>query len=147
MRFDTRETKLVKTAAWLQRGVGLPAAIFVITLLSLIATAIYQLVAQNAQTYQEQINLTRAFYAAESGAGFAMNALFSPEDYPLYSGRPESCADFPRTYEFTVAGLNQCSATVSCESINIASVVYLTLTSVGSCDGVSRIVQLRTSYD
>ena len=77
-----------------QRGIGLPAAIFVITLLAVITAAIYQLLGQNAQTYQEQINLTRAFYAAESGAGFAMNSLFAPEDYPLFLEQPASCADW-----------------------------------------------------
>ena len=136
-----------------QRGIGLPAAIFVITLLAVITAAIYQLLGQNAQTYQEQINLTRAFYAAESGTGFAMNSLFAPEDYPLFLEQPASCADwdtgkgFPRLYEFTVDGLNKCSAIVSCEDVAVSGVVYPTFTSVGKCDGVSRIVQIRTSYD
>jgi MSHA biogenesis protein MshP len=136
-----------------QRGIGLPAAIFVITLLAVITAAIYQLLGQNAQMYQEQINLTRAFYAAESGAGFAMNSLFAPEDYPVFPDQPASCVDwdvgqrFPRLYEFTVDGLNRCSATVSCEDVTVGSVVYPTFTSVGKCDGVSRIVQIRTSYD
>ena len=136
-----------------QRGFGLPAAIFVITLLTLITTAVYQLVGQNAQTYQEQINLTRAFYAAETGAGFAMNSLFPPEDYPEFLAQPASCSDwgvgeaFPRLYNFTVEGLNQCSASVACADIAVDGVVYPTFTSTGSCDGVSRIVQIRTSSE
>lgn len=136
-----------------QRGIGLPAAIFTITLLALLAVAIYQLGNQNAASYQEQINLTRAFYAAESGAGFALNSLFAPEDYPLYSERAADCsawpagAGFPRLYEFSVAGLNQCTASVSCSDIVVDTTVYSTLTSTGTCDGVTRIVQVRTSYE
>jgi MSHA biogenesis protein MshP len=136
-----------------QKGIGLPAAIFVITLLAVITAAVYQLVGQNAQTYQEQVNSTRAFYAAETGAGFAMNSLFPPEDYPEFLAQPTSCSDwgagetFPRLYEFSVEGLNQCSASVACEDIAFGGVVYPTFTSTGSCDGVSRIVQIRTSYE
>ena len=136
-----------------QSGIGVPAAIFVITLLSTLAAAIYVLVGQNARTYQEQINLTRAFFAAETGVGFAMNSLFPPEDYPSYSAQPTSCTDwasgtgFPRLYQFTVEGLNQCSASVSCSDIRVDTVVYTTLTSTGTCDGVSRIIQVRTSYE
>lgn len=137
----------------LQRGIGLPVAIFTITLLALIAVAIYQLGSQNAASYQEQINLTRAFYAAESGAGFALNSLFAPEDYPLYSGRAANCSawpagtGFPRLYEFRVAGLNQCTASVSCADVVVDTTVYSTLTSTGTCDDVTRIVQVRTSYE
>ena len=136
-----------------QRGIGLPAAIFVITLLAIITVAIYQLGNQNAANYQEQINLTRAFYAAESGAGFAMNSLFPPEDYPGYAEQPASCTDwaagegFPRLYEFSVGGLNQCSASVSCSDLSVDSTVYATFTSTGTCNEVTRIVQVRTSYD
>lgn len=136
-----------------QAGLGLPAAIFVITLLTLLAVSIYQLVSQNARNYEEQINLTRAFYAAESGAGFAMNSLFAPEDYPAYEAQPLSCVDwaagegFPRVYSFTVPGLNQCTATVSCDDVVAGAAVFPTFTSTGECGGVARIVQIRTTYD
>ena len=58
-----------------QRGIGLPAAIFIIVLMAGIAVAINQLLSQNAQTFEEEINLTRAFYAAESGAGIAIDPM------------------------------------------------------------------------
>ena len=39
-----------------QAGIGLPAAIFVITLMAAIAVAINLLVGQNAQTFDEEID-------------------------------------------------------------------------------------------
>ena len=128
-----------------QSGIGLPAAIFVITLMAVIVVAINQLLSRNAQTFEEELNLTRAFYAAESGAGFAMNTIFPPEEYPAYASTAE-CVVGPRDYDFTVDGLNQCSASVSCNSVSIGATNYATIESVGSCGDVERTVQVRTSY-
>lgn len=127
-----------------QRGVGLAAAIFIITVMAAIAAAVFSLVSQNAQTYTEEINLSRAFYAAESGAGFAMNTVFPPEDYPSYSTLPR--CDVTTTYDFVVEGLNQCSAIVSCTTITNAASTYATIQSTGSCGDVSRTIQVRTVY-
>jgi MSHA biogenesis protein MshP len=128
-----------------QRGIGIPAALFVITLLAILAVAINLLLEQNAETYEEEVSLTRAFYAAESGAGFAMNSIFPPEEFPLYNGAAE-CAAGPRVYEFTISGLNGCTATVTCSvDATVASVEYYTIVSEGSCDGVTRTVQVRSS--
>lgn len=134
-----------------QAGIGLPAAIFVITLMAVIAVAINLLVSENARSFEEELNLTRAFFAAESGAGFAMNTIFPPEEFPQYasgSGTPNAeCAAGPRVYDFTVGGLNQCSASVSCAPVTVDSVVYATIESTGTCGDVSRIIQVRTSFD
>ena len=132
-----------------QRGVGLPAAIFVITLMVTISLAINQLVQQNAETFEEETQLTRAFYAAESGAGFAMNALFPPDEFPLYNVTatcPDNLSD-PRVYEFQVSGLAACRAEVSCViDADVDDVEYYTITSTGICDDVQRTVQIRTSF-
>src|SRR6056297_1180389 len=91
-----------------QRGIGLPAAIFVITIMAGLAVAISALIADNARSVQEEVQLTRAYYAAESAAAFAMNARFPPQEYPQYSGEA-ICPDneaAPRAYSFTVDGLN-----------------------------------------
>jgi len=128
-----------------QAGIGLPAAIFVITVLVLIAYAIAEMVAQNAASFEEEVNLTRAFYAAESGAGFAMNNIYPPEDFPSYSYA--SACPASRTYNFTVSGLNQCSATVTCSLLDeVSGTDYATIESVGSCGDVSRTIQVRTGY-
>ncbi|CAN0504812.1 unnamed protein product, partial [Discosporangium mesarthrocarpum] len=129
----------------LQSGISLPAAIFVITLMAVLAVAINALVSQNAESYEEEINLTRAFYAAESGAGFAMNTIYPPEEYPGYSTTAE-CAAGPRVYTFSVPGLNNCTASVTCQLITIGSDNYATIQSEGNCGDVERTVQVRTSY-
>ena len=128
-----------------QRGIGIPAALFVITLLAIVAVAVNSLVEQNAESYQEELSLTRAFYAAESGAGFALNSIFPPEEFPQYNGNAE-CAAGPREYEFTVEGLSECKAVVTCSvDATVSAVEYYTVKSVATCDGVSRTVQVRTS--
>jgi MSHA biogenesis protein MshP len=133
------------SATHAQRGIGIPAALFVITLLAIIAVAVNLLQEQNAETYEEQVNLTRAFYAAESGAGFAMNSIFPPEEFPQYNVDAE-CAAGPREYAFTIPGLNECTATVTCSlDATVSGVEYYTIVSEGSCNGVSRKVQVRSS--
>jgi MSHA biogenesis protein MshP len=113
--------------------------------MAVIAVAVNQLVSQNAQTFEEELNLTRAFYAAESGAGFAMNTVFPPDEYSAYATTAE-CVSIDRVYNFTVDGLNQCSATVSCDSLLIGTTNYATIQSEGSCGDVERTVQIRTVY-
>lgn len=131
-----------------QEGLGLPAAIFIIVIMALISVAINSLVQQNAQSFEEEINLTRAFYAAESGAGFAMNRIFPPEEYSSYAGGncPNAAAD---TYDFDQDGLNQCSVAVTCESVTIPPITgttYATITSTGTCGDVERTIQVRTVF-
>tara|TARA_R110002072_G_scaffold136124_2_gene278046 strand:- start:1371 stop:1823 length:453 start_codon:yes stop_codon:yes gene_type:complete len=132
-----------------QQGVGLPAAIFVITLMATIAIGVNLLVSQNAETFEEEIRLTRAFYAAESGANFAMNALFPPDEFPQYD-TTAICPDnvgTPRVYEFEADGLRECSAEVSCAiDATVDDVNYVTISSTGICGQVSRTVQVRSSY-
>ncbi|MDO9317482.1 MAG: hypothetical protein Q7V56_04700 [Gammaproteobacteria bacterium] len=136
-----------KRIAARQRGIGIPAALFVITLLALLAAAINLLVGQNAEVFEEEISLTRAYYAAESGAGFAINSLFPPEEFPAYGGNAE-CAAGPRLYEFTVAGMSVCTASVTCSTdATVSGVDYYTIRSTGTCDDVSRTVQVRTSSE
>ena len=50
------KTNFDKLACNTQAGVGLPAAIFVITVLVVIAFGVSQLVSQNAETFEEEMN-------------------------------------------------------------------------------------------
>ncbi|MEX1199138.1 MAG: hypothetical protein WEB57_14910 [Pseudohongiellaceae bacterium] len=127
-----------------QSGIGLPAAIFVITVMAALAVAVLRLVQQNAETFEEEVRLTRAFYAAESGIGFGMSTLYPPEEYPDYTA---SCSAFPLDYELTVDGLNGCSVQVNCSAdATVDEVDYFTLVSEGSCGDVSRTLQVRSGY-
>lgn len=134
-----------------QAGIGLPAAIFVITAMVVIAAAVNLLVSQNAQTFQEDVNLARSFYAAESGAGFAMNRIFAPEDYPTYptgtsGATTQKCAYTDATYDLIADGINQCTATVDCTLVTISGTNYATIESEGSCGDVERTIQVRTVW-
>lgn len=130
-----------------QAGIGLPAAIFVVTLMVIIAIAVNQLVSQNAQTFEEEINLTRAFYAAESGAGFIMNGIYPPEEYSGYGSSFCAGSGSPVTFSLTVDGLNECSVEVECDdSITISGTTYTTIESTGMCGDVQRTIQVRTVY-
>lgn len=127
-----------------QAGIGLPAAIFIITVMALIAVAINVLVRENAETFEEEVNLARAFYAAESGAGFLMNRTFPPEEYSTYVG--SNCADRTYTFGDDVLGLVQCTATVTCTSKTDGSKDYHTIESTGSCGDVERTIQVRAVF-
>jgi len=126
-----------------QAGIGLAAAIFVITLLAVIVVGISALVSDNAQTFEEEINLNRAFFAAESGAGFAMNGIYPPEEYSTYAGTQCNASV---AYTFEAEGLGYCTADVTCAQITISGKNYLTIESKGTCGAVERTIQVRTSY-
>ncbi|MDX1491612.1 MAG: hypothetical protein R3332_10010 [Pseudohongiellaceae bacterium] len=134
-----------------QQGIGIPAAIFVITLLAVISVAISSLVSDNAETIQEEVLLTRAFYAAESGAGFGMNALFPPDEFPLYERTPSGtaiCDAGPREYTLEAEGLNACEVSVKCElDATVEGVEYYSITSTATCFDVVRTIQVRTSFE
>jgi MSHA biogenesis protein MshP len=135
-----------------QHGLGLPAALFVITLLAVLAVAINALVAQNDAAFEEEVLLTRAFYAAESGAGLGLNALFPPQEFPAYATGAGtlagSCAVADAAYTFAAPGVNACTAAVTCVvDATVAGVDYYTITSVGTCADVSRTVQVRSSFE
>lgn len=148
--------KYLVPASQYQRGIGLPAAIFVITVMATLAVAINWLVTQNAQTFDEEVRLTRAYYAAESGIGFMMNTLYppyalDPDDgdddggYPRYTAG--QCPATAVTYDFSVDGLNACSAEVTCtEDATVDDQTFYTLESTGSCGDVSRSLMVRSAY-
>jgi MSHA biogenesis protein MshP len=117
-----------------QRGLSLATALFVITVMALLAVMIFQLVRSNAETTGEEVRLTRAFYAAESGVQFGLNAVFPP------AAGARSC---PATFTLEADGLAGCEAEVSCTSVTVDGSDYHTITSKGICGEVSRTIQVR----
>lgn len=138
--------KRSKTSHLRQAGLGLPAALFVITIMAVVATAIGRLVALNAADTTEALQLTRALYAAESGAGMALNVLYPPAGYPAYGAPVLACS--VAAYDFTAAGLENCSASVVCAEHAVREGVrHFTLTSTGSCGDVQRVVQVQSRFE
>jgi MSHA biogenesis protein MshP len=121
-----------------QSGISLPVAIFVITIMSLIAVAVNQMSETSSQSYSQNILSTRAFYAAESGAQLrAQDTL---------SAQPCSCGGSTDVeYNFTVIGLNQCSALTTCTSFIANGDTFCTVSSIGRCNSsnAERSVEVR----
>lgn len=121
-----------------QAGLGLPVALFIIIIMSLIAIAVNQLTASSNQAYSQNVLSARAFYAAESGAQL--------RSYNVLSANPCSCGGAENvTYNFTVSGLNQCQASTNCTSFVANGETFCTIVSVGSCsNGVAeRTIEVR----
>lgn len=121
-----------------QQGLGLPVALFIITIMSLIAVAVNRLGEVSSQSYTQNLLSVRAFYAAESGAQLrTQTVLFTT---PCTCGAIETV-----TYDFTAEGLNQCSATTSCTSFIANGETFCTLVSIGRCDNTNaeRTVEVR----
>ena len=124
-----------------QRGVGLPVAIFVITVLAAFVVNMGYLVQDNASGRIEYVQALRALLAAESGGDFGLNVLFDPSDATTYPSL--SCSSTPVTYSFDDdPGMKGCSASVTCSSANSSGETIYTITSVGSCDGISKTIAI-----
>ncbi len=124
--------------AYKQQGLSLATALFVITVMALLAAMIFQLIRSNAETTQEEILLNRAFNAAETGVQFGLNEVFPPD------GSASVCAGpTPTVYSLEQRGLNACEASVVCSSLVVSSETYYTVKSTGTCGDVSRTIQVR----
>jgi MSHA biogenesis protein MshP len=119
-----------------QKGLGLPVAIFVITIMSIIAVAINRINEASSQSYSQNVLSSRAFYAAESGAQLRSQAVLS--------SLPCSCGSNV-DYDFTVIGLNGCRAVTACDAFIANGETYCTVKSIGSCDNsnAQRTIEVR----
>ncbi len=126
-----------------QTGIGLPAALFVIVVLALVAVAITELERSSAESFSFNVLSQRAFYAAESGAQIGLNRLFPP------GGAASDCNNsyFGVTQTFSQAGLQGCSVNVACRADTVGTETVYTLTATGQCgagaDSAIRIVEVR----
>lgn len=121
-----------------QTGLGLPLAIFVITIMSLVAVAVNRLNESSGQNYVQNVLSTRAFYAAESGMQLRLQQVLT---IPSCSCGAQANVD----YSFTQAGLSGCTAYSSCSSFIVDGTNYCTVTSRATCDGTNaeRTVEVR----
>ena len=111
-----------------QSGIGLPATIFLIVILSLIVVAMSDLTESSNLGFGQDLQSMRAFYAAESGAQVALNRVF-------VGG--QTCAAIGGVLDFNEvndnAGLTDCTTTLSCTSDTVLSVNYFTFLSEATC--------------
>ena len=123
------------------QGFGLPAAIFVITVLSMIVAAISSLGESSSVAFGQDINSIKAFYAAESGAEIGLARKFA------VTGAIAGCASSIYVDSSGLTGLNGCSVTVDCSSATVNGIDYYTLISTATCgngpDAAQRVVEVR----
>lgn len=124
-----------------QSGAGLPVAIFIITVLSLIVLGMSQLQQASGDAISLQIQSQRAFHAAESGAQIAVYEALEAS----------SCSAVPASVDFSVSALSSCSAAFTCESFTATiggggNTVY-SISSTGECgagaDAATRVLEVR----
>lgn len=119
-----------------QSGLSLPVALFIITIMSIIAVAVNRMNEASSQSYSQNILSSRSFYAAESGAQLRAHTVLSTT--------PCSCgADVD--FAFSVVGLNSCNASTSCDQFSANGDTFCTITSIGSCDNsnAQRTIEVR----
>jgi len=124
-----------------QRGVGLPATIFLISVLALIVAAMSDLNEASGRGFGQDYYSMQAFYAAESGVQVSLNRVFvggqacgamTLIDFDAGGGNP---------------GLNNCSADINCNLDTVDSVNYYTFLSTATCgsgfEASQRSIQVR----
>jgi MSHA biogenesis protein MshP len=127
----------VNSPAKHQTGFLLPLAVFILVAMSFFAVTIARITGQTAiATTQEAISAA-AFHSAESGAGFAMSQLFYDTGAAISRASVDgNCtAVNGSTLNFTVPGLNGCSANLTCSrSIDATDITsYYRVQSQGNC--------------
>lgn len=110
-----------------QHGFSLPVAIFILVIMALIGAAAVTINERSHQGISSEVLSTRAFYAAESGAQYALGQLFTLD------GSASSCAAPYPTLGLSATGLAGCNVTVSCTSTVVATKTYYVITSSGTC--------------
>jgi MSHA biogenesis protein MshP len=98
-----------------QHGFLLPLAIFIVVVMGVFALVLSRNTIQAGTSSVQEAVSTQAFYAAESGAQRGMQVLFLDKTQALTRQAVDGrCAALNTTYTYTVAGLNNCSAVVTC---------------------------------
>jgi MSHA biogenesis protein MshP len=127
-----------------QRGIGLPATIFIITVLALIVVAMAELNQSSNQAFAQSFQSQKAFYAAESGAQIALNRVFVGA-----VACNNSIADI--NFSSAGAGLESCTADLSCNQVTVSGINYYTISSAATCgtgfETSQRSIQVRASSD
>jgi MSHA biogenesis protein MshP len=98
-----------------QQGFLLPLAIFIVVVMGVFALVLSRNTIQAGTSSVQEAVSTQAFYAAESGAQRGMQVLFLDTTQALTRQAVDGrCVALNTTYTFTVPGLNNCSAVVTC---------------------------------
>jgi len=127
-----------------QEGAGLPIALFIVTVLSLIVLGVSQVQESSGNAISLQIQSQRAFFAAESGAQISVAKALASGNCDDVSGELIS---------YAIDGFQNCQSGLTCSSEevdiegNSDPERVFTITSVGQCgdgkDAASRTVKIQ----
>ena len=125
-----------------QKGIGLPATVFLIVIVALIVLALGDLNSKSNIGFGQDFYSIRAFYAAESGAQVALNRVFVGGQSCI-----ATLADIDFDTISNKAGLEGCSVSVSCNQVTVDVIDYYTFTSTATCgagiEEATRAIQVR----
>ena len=125
-----------------QAGIGLPATIFLVVIVSLIVVAMSELNESSSLGFGQDFNAQKAFYAAESGAQVALNRVFVGG-----AACNNALADIDFDSGGANPGLDNCVADLACTQNDVAGTSYYTFTSTASCgsgfEASTRSVEVR----
>jgi MSHA biogenesis protein MshP len=106
-----------------QLGLGLISALFVITVLALLAAGMASLSVSSAQTHTQQILNIRTQSAASSAL----------QIYQAQTAKTMLCSTESVSYQYETEGLYDCRAELSCENVDYQGKSYITLKVDASC--------------
>lgn len=124
-----------------QRGGALPIAIFIIVVMSLLGITMMRILADVSRSTVAEVFGTRAEAAANSGLEIALTEIFPVGDGEsvnlAYCVERGTTPIITHDYNFDVAGLLNCSATIACNYFEIPDpyIGYnFRIESIGSCE-------------
>ena len=119
MQPDKRTTKVIKNPTSKQRGASIVIAIFLITVMALLATAAVQIVTTGQQSISQEITSLKAYFASQTGVQWGM--------YQAVYATPNSS----HTLTFSNAGLTLTTVDVSFTSTTIDSNTFYVINANG----------------
>ena len=132
-----------------QQGFLLPAAAFILVGLGALAVAVSRLSGQSSLSAVQEVVSVQTFYAAESGAQYAMSRIFYVPSGGIAISRAaadSNCADLSgASLNFGGDGLANCSTSLTCsisnDSANLTSFYHIS--SAASC-GIAEVTAQRS---
>jgi MSHA biogenesis protein MshP len=130
----TTHTDHIKTINNKHSGSSLVMAIFIIIVLSLLGSALVQVLSTSSEAIAQEVLGTRALAAANSGLQGDLQKIF-----PLTGTGACPALTPPATateYDFSnITGLYTCKAVVTCDNYipDLKGIAYYRVTSTGSC--------------
>lgn len=116
----------------------MPMAVFILVGLAGLALTVSRFSGQSSIAAVQEVISVQAFYAAESGAQFALNRMFYDTAAVVTRGQADSNCTTSingQTLNFSATGLNNCSADLMCtvDTTSDSTTSFYTVTSVGAC--------------